>query len=89
MDFRTARMCNVSKPRHNKYWQKYVNSKSKNTLTTSDSSSKSISLGNNFMNKPDFSKVTKKNGLSDKERAARRQASGNYNEDGTVKKNRN
>ncbi len=66
-----------------------VNSKSKNTLTTGDSSSKSISLGNNFMNKPDFSKVTKKNGLSDKERAARRQASGDYNEDGTVKKNRN
>ena len=38
------------------------------------------------MNKPDFSAVTKKNGLSDKERASRRQASGNYNEDGTIKK---
>ena len=66
-----------------------VDSKSKNTLATGNSSSKSISLGNNFMNKPDFSKVTKKNGLSDKERAARRQASGNYNEDGTIKKDRN
>jgi hypothetical protein len=65
-----------------------VNNQSKKS-STSDSSSKSISLGNNFMNKPDFSKVTKKNGLSDKERAARRQASGNYNEDGTIKKDRN
>jgi len=48
--------------------------------------SKVASVG---MDKPDFSKVTKKNGLSDKERAARRQASGNYNEDGTIKKDRN
>lgn len=48
---------------------------------SSDSSSKSIS--------PDFSAVTKKNGLSDEERASRRQASGNYNEDGTIKKDRN
>lgn len=47
---------------------------------SSDSSSKSIS--------PDFSAVTKKNGLSDEERASRRQASGNYNEDGTIKKDR-
>jgi len=64
-----------------------VNNQSKKS-STSDSSSKSISLGN-FMNKPDFSAVTKKNGLSDKERASRRQASGNYNEDGTIKKDRN
>ena len=46
---------------------------------------KVVSLGENFMNKPDFSAVTKKNGLSDKERALRRQASGDYNEDGTPK----
>tara|TARA_R110002020_G_scaffold399123_1_gene608989 strand:+ start:156 stop:884 length:729 start_codon:yes stop_codon:yes gene_type:complete len=46
---------------------------------------KDVSLGENFMNKPDFSAVTKKNGLSDKERALRRQASGDYNEDGTPK----
>ena len=46
---------------------------------------KVVSLGENFMNKPDFSAVTKKNGLSDEERASRRQASGNYNEDGTLK----
>jgi hypothetical protein len=63
-----------------------VNNQSKKP-STSDSSSKSISLGN-FMNKPDFSAVTKKNGLSDEERASRRQASGNYNEDGTIKKDR-
>ena len=50
--------------------------------------SKNISLGDNFINRPDFSAVTKKNGLSDEERASRRQASGNYNEDGTIKKNR-
>ena len=62
--------------------------KSSEALTTGDSSSKSISLGNNFMNNLDFSAVTKKNGLSDEERASRRQASGNYNEDGTIKKDR-
>jgi len=63
-----------------------VNNQSKKS-STSDSSSKSISLGN-LMNKPDFSAVTKKNGLSDEERASRRQASGNYNENGTIKKDR-
>jgi len=47
--------------------------------------SKVVSVG---MDKPDFSAVTKKNGLSDEERASRRQASGNYNEDGTIKKDR-
>jgi hypothetical protein len=40
------------------------------------------------MDKPDFRAVIKKNGLSDEERASRRQASGNYNEDGTIKKDR-
>ena len=50
--------------------------------------SKVVSLGENFMPALDFSAVTKKNGLSDKERASRRQASGNYNEDGTIKKDR-
>ena len=63
--------------------------KSSKALTPGDSPAKSISLGNNFMNKPDFSAVTNRNGLSDKERASRRQASGNYNEDGTIKKDRN
>ena len=60
-----------------------------NALTTGSSSrSNPISLGNNFMNRPDFNAVIKKNGLSDEERASIRQASGNYNEDGTIKKDR-
>jgi len=56
--------------------------KNEGELTTGNSSGKSISIK---MNKPDFSSVEKKNGISDEERASRRQASGNYNEDGTPK----
>ena len=54
---------------------------------SSNTSSSSINSFGNFQNQ-DFSAVTKKNGLSDEERASRRQASGNYNENGTIKKDR-